>query len=190
MKPKVKLLFLDVDGVLNNDQMPYLESWPLTDNKEHNLLRESISPTLVARVKSIIDATGAKVVLSSSWRYIFNARKVERVEFNLEEIFAFFETLGFDTSSWLGCTPAQYPGLRFSSYVVRGLEIQHFINTEMEPGEVSSIVILDDVNNMAHLSSRLIYTDDRIGITEADVKAAIKMFEVEDDAHLTFKFKN
>lgn len=184
MKPSVKLLFLDVDGVLNNDDMPYLFEWNLT-NKVHDNLREGVSSLLVERVKKIIEATGARVVLSSTWRFHFNLPGSR--EINMPEVLEFFGTLGFDTSTWLGCTPKTYPGLRFSSYVVRGLEIQHFINT-LADYDVSHIVILDDTNNMAHLSHRLIYTDDSVGITDDDVEAAIKLFDVDDDAHLTFTF--
>lgn len=53
----MKLLFLDVDGVLNYEMCPYkLGIYYGVDPKNVKLLRE------------IIDATGAKIVLSSTWR--------------------------------------------------------------------------------------------------------------------------
>lgn len=54
----MKLIFLDIDGVLNN----------------HRLNKKSGSNTLsrrcVREFNRIIEATGAKIVLSSAWRYI------------------------------------------------------------------------------------------------------------------------
>ena len=53
----MKLIFLDVDGVLNSAE------WLETNQGE-------IDPAKVRLLKQMIDATGAKVVLSSTWRNI------------------------------------------------------------------------------------------------------------------------
>ena len=54
----MKILFLDIDGVLNNKKTPMRETsmWPL-------------SPWLVKVLHRILCHTGSKVVLSSSWRH-------------------------------------------------------------------------------------------------------------------------
>ena len=53
----MKIIFLDIDGVLNCDKTPNPRKFPyIVDRK------------LLARLKKLLDRTGAKVVLSSSWR--------------------------------------------------------------------------------------------------------------------------
>ena len=53
----MKIIFLDIDGVLNCDKTPNPRKFPyIVDRK------------LLARLKKLLERTGAKVVLSSSWR--------------------------------------------------------------------------------------------------------------------------
>ena len=54
----MKVIFLDIDGVLNSDQTSNPRKLPyIVDRK------------LLARFKRVLERTGAKVVLSSAWRY-------------------------------------------------------------------------------------------------------------------------
>jgi hypothetical protein len=53
----MKIIFLDIDGVLNCSKTPNPRDFPyIVDQK------------LLARFKKLLDRTGAKVVLSSTWR--------------------------------------------------------------------------------------------------------------------------
>ena len=53
----MKVIFLDIDGVLNCSKTPNPRGFPyIVDRK------------LLARFKKLLDRTGAKVVLSSTWR--------------------------------------------------------------------------------------------------------------------------
>jgi hypothetical protein len=54
---KMKVLFLDIDGVLNCDKTANPRKFPYVVDRK-----------LLARFKRLLDRTGAKVVLSSSWR--------------------------------------------------------------------------------------------------------------------------
>jgi hypothetical protein len=54
----MKVIFLDIDGVLNTTATP-------KPNKESRV----IDQTLLARLKKLLRDTGAKVVLSSTWRH-------------------------------------------------------------------------------------------------------------------------
>jgi HAD domain in Swiss Army Knife RNA repair proteins len=54
----MKIIFLDIDGVLNCKKTPNPRKLPYVVDKR-----------LVARFKRLLDRTGAKVVLSSTWRY-------------------------------------------------------------------------------------------------------------------------
>jgi hypothetical protein len=52
-----KVIFLDIDGVLNCDRTPNPRKLPYVVDKR-----------LLARLKKLLHRTGAKIVLSSSWR--------------------------------------------------------------------------------------------------------------------------
>ena len=54
----MKVIFLDVDGVLNSQQ--------LFEKCEDDQLI-SVDEDNIKNLKTIVDATGAKIVLSSSW---------------------------------------------------------------------------------------------------------------------------
>ncbi len=54
---EMKVIFLDIDGVLN-----------CTKTKNPRKFPYVVDPKLLARLNRLIDRTGAKVVLSSSWR--------------------------------------------------------------------------------------------------------------------------
>jgi hypothetical protein len=53
----MKVVFLDIDGVLNCDSTPNPRKFPYIVDKK-----------LLARFKKLLDRTGAKAVLSSTWR--------------------------------------------------------------------------------------------------------------------------
>jgi len=61
----MKLIFLDFDGVLNSNK--YFKS--LKRKKiPHEKILNSLSPEMVERLNKIIEATNAKIVISSTWR--------------------------------------------------------------------------------------------------------------------------
>lgn len=61
----IKYLFLDIDGVLNHDV--WFNS-PSYKNNQANWQVSMFDPTCVERVNRILQETGAKLVVSSSWR--------------------------------------------------------------------------------------------------------------------------
>jgi hypothetical protein len=56
--PSERIIFLDIDGVLNCKRTPNPRKLPYIAD-----------PPLLARFKRVVDQTGADVVLSSTWRY-------------------------------------------------------------------------------------------------------------------------
>jgi hypothetical protein len=54
----MKAIFLDIDGVLNCKDTPNPRKFPYI-----------VDPKLLKRFKRLLERTGAKVVLSSTWRY-------------------------------------------------------------------------------------------------------------------------
>ena len=64
----MKVLFLDIDGVVNNKR---------TDKKFRNLM--AIDPAMAALIQRIVQNTGCEIILSSSWRLFQNGRdEIER----------------------------------------------------------------------------------------------------------------
>jgi hypothetical protein len=59
----LKVIFLDVDGVLNSRG-----KWAGCDLANLTDSGTRIDPLAVARLKRIVDATDAKIVVSSTWR--------------------------------------------------------------------------------------------------------------------------
>lgn len=54
----MKAVFLDIDGVLNCKRTRNPRKFPFI-----------VDPTLLARLRRLLDSTGAQVVLASSWRF-------------------------------------------------------------------------------------------------------------------------
>jgi hypothetical protein len=139
----VKVLFLDFDGVLNSrDTVPEF----------------SLDDVLVARVNRILSVTGAKVVISSSWR-----------AHGLPYCIAFLENAGFK-GEVIGATPFRERewGKRSPP---RGLEIQDWMDAN--PG-VERFVILDDEGDMEHLLPFLIRTSMVDGLQDSHVDEAVR----------------
>ena len=69
----MKVLFLDFDGVLNNwkYENPWLGDCTLKDGYvDRDQFGFLFDTTCVQNLKTIIDATDAKIVISSSWRHL------------------------------------------------------------------------------------------------------------------------
>lgn len=144
-------IFLDVDGVLNNryTRVRTGEGWCFVDD------------FLVRRVRKIVDATGALIVLSSTWRDEWNREDESLNGPDFNELRAKFREFGMDffdrTGAW------QTRG--------RGWEILEWLNGR----EVDSFVILDDWDDMGPISDHLIWTNPTYGLTEEQVQEAIEI---------------
>ena len=72
---EIKVLFLDIDGVLNT--MPKL---PQSNSNQNNNIQSNeqhfFAEIRIKRLKQIIDTTKCKIVLSSSWRKRESAKKL------------------------------------------------------------------------------------------------------------------
>lgn len=117
---------------------------------------------LVARVRKIVDATGALIVLSSTWRDDWNVEDESRNGSDFNELRAKFRKFGMDfydrTGAW------QMRG--------RGWEILEWLERHKS---VESFVILDDWNDMEPVRDHLILTNPSLGLTEEQVQEAIEI---------------
>ena len=110
----MKVIFLDIDGVLNSDE--YLDK---VKNSDIQGIERDIDVGKVKLLKRAIDETGSRVVLSSSWRYTRNARY-------LKELLANYE-IRVDSTPYI--------------QDIRGLEIKKWLS---ENQGVEDFIILDD----------------------------------------------
>lgn len=150
----MKVIFTDIDGVLNEDTTP-------TRTKSRVIF---IDQEKLLRLKRIVEATGAKIVLSSTWRY---DRDDTRYNGDFLELQEAFHNVGLTFYSF---TPVDAIGIR------RGMEIKAWLG--MHP-EVDRYIILDDELfdfEERGLLPRLIKTEfGDGGLTEAHVQEAIDL---------------
>lgn len=145
----MKVIFLDIDGVLN-----YTE-WYVDDRNPGNLYGQEgdLDPLCVDRIKHICDETGAKVVISSDWRlsWLGTLSRLGR--------------LGLTEDYIIDKTPY------FKSDMPRGQEIEYWL--ECHP-DCTNFVIIDDRTDFTDdQRPHFIHIDPMYGINDDDVDIAI-----------------
>jgi hypothetical protein len=145
----MKILFLDIDGVLNTPAYLHGGKTPVT-----GMTAQAIDPALVARVNQILAATGARVVISSTWRRYLMA----------EQLIWMLVSRGFE-----GLIVGGTPHLPRAE---RGAEIDAWLRAN--PG-VTQFCILDDRGDMHPHMSNLVQTNEELGVTDDDVFVAIAL---------------
>jgi hypothetical protein len=175
----MNILFLDFDGVLVSSQSRLQASKDIAskDNpteSERKFLLELASTCYkgyplsvlthdllgldrgcIKHLNTILDASKASVVVSSSWRFSHNLTGLQKL----------LEFRGF-TGRLVDITPTNLMD------VSRGTEIQAWI--DLNP-EVERIVILDDNTDMDHLSRFLVKVNSKTGLTAKDARRAISI---------------
>jgi hydroxymethylpyrimidine pyrophosphatase-like HAD family hydrolase len=157
----VKLLFLDVDGVLNNK---YLE-W-----NEYN---NGIDDKLLKYLKLVILKTGCKIVLSTTWRLNSKARRIllhsikTRCDLNTDDIII-----------------GQTCDARFLSKN-RSYEIAQYLKTHQNKFNIISWCAIDDLSlnkqeNSHFMKGHFVQTDPKIGISPQNVLNCIAILNGND----------
>lgn len=162
----MKVIFLDVDGVLNSteDMMAYLER---TRQKSAGLYEE-VEERPLKLLKEIVDKTGAEIVVSSSWRYGWTHK---HLELGGELLIKLKDRLDDVELKVLDTTPILH-GMN------RGDEIRDWL--ERHP-EVESFIILDDDSDMCEFTDiNLVKTSHSRGLREEHVIKAIEMLNRGD----------
>ena len=148
----MKILFLDVDGVLNNNltRTRTFDGWCFVDDY------------LVERLKHIIDATGAKIVLSSTWRDGWNREDESKNEPFFNQLRDKLKEYGMEI--WDALPMPMRPS--------RGIAIGEWFELHKDL-DIESFVILDDWYDMGIYRDYLVQTNGGIGLTDEDVNEAI-----------------
>ncbi len=148
----MKVIFLDMDGVLNNrESMKRVLGRCCPPENNPSL---TVWPRCVRRLQRIADATGAVLVVSSVWRKIDGTKSVSRA----------LQWAGWRHPPLIGYTP------NLNKCECRGEEIDLWM--ELNPG-VTSYVILDDDSKDIYQKDRLVLTRHEPGLRGRDVDAAI-----------------
>ena len=156
----LKVIFLDVDGVLNSELSREQER-----NNFDNWMEHEVSEMHVNNLKKIVDATGAQIVLSSSWR--FDHPKATGRDFIADPLMKILDrklkAVGLDI---IDVTP----DLRGK---IRGVEIQDWLDRH---SEVEKFVILDDDTDMTDAQKPFfVNTTFKNGLTEDLANKAIEI---------------
>ena len=145
----MKAIFLDIDGVLN-DEKHIIELYEMLGSNQYFKLRRCLGNTpfdykACKLVDELATETSAKIVISSTWRV-----SSEDVEFAQEQF----------TNQFYGTTPVLHS--------LRGREIQKFLE---EHNEIDNYVIIDDDSDMLEEQmSHLIIVDRQNGFSLEDYK--------------------
>lgn len=154
----IRLVFLDFDGVLNSGTYQRTVAAGLTDAEFVTRSSKLLDADAVEKVNCLLAATGARVVVSSTWR----------IGMTVPEVQALLEERGF-AGVVCGLTP--------QLHVERGTEIQAWLEerrTHPEHAGGVRFVILDD-GEMGELSPHHVKTDFEVGLTDADCARAIEL---------------
>jgi hypothetical protein len=166
----MKVVFLDIDGVLNHCDT----RCPSPTRGEP--LPMPIEPQCMARLNRLIAETGAKIVISSSWRLFARWQDLGPA---LVRHGLVAEVIGetpdlVNNATWLANwqarkgTPFTYESLE------RGWEIGEWLAAHPE---VTAFVILDDCSDMDALKPWLVLTHPNDGLDDPDVERAKWLLE-------------
>ena len=160
----MKILFLDIDGVINSDE--YADEY-----HKYKLGLQGyhiwVDPKAVERVRRLCEETGAKIILSSSWRR-------HRLDVTLEDLkqYSGMEPL---LPYMIGVTPGYIRRNRGQEIDDTFKEWNHHIkmgriDKQYENEPVERYAIVDDDNDMLDKQlDHFVQTDWKYGITDEDV---------------------
>lgn len=137
-------VFLDFDGVLNTTKT--------SPEPQHRLV---LDPPRLERLATLMDRSGANVVVSSNWRK----------GYGLPSIRSGFRRVGFPYADrFVDITPNLY------DQAPRGHEIALWL---LDRAPRRPFVILDDRSDMHPCQKHLVQTDPRYGLTDEHVSRAL-----------------
>ena len=180
----MKVIFLDIDGVLNsNDWYVYRRDAVEMDSVEAQYPFYEFDPRAVERLNRIIKETGAKIVVSSSWR---SGETVESLQFLFDRVGIVGEVVGLTPHLWCKKPYEEFDGYR----VPRGCEIDWWLDNHgefqrinwskeeqakyEEKSIVKNYIILDDDSDMLYgQREHFVKTANGFGLTDELADEAI-----------------
>lgn len=172
-----KIIFLDFDGVLNsNDWYVRRQDKYDMDAVENNYPLSEFDPDAVNRLNTIITLTGAKVVVSSSWRH---GRTIEELQTILDSVSFIGEVI--DKTLFFG---------GIEGYTVpRGCEIEAWLDKKgfqrinwskeeqqkyIDKSPIKNYIILDDDSDMLYnQKEHFVHTGWKYGLDDTAMHKSI-----------------
>lgn len=168
----MKVLFLDIDGVLNSELWYTHAHYCITHEKKSEIFSNessnendsyvdyNIDPRLIENLNLIIEKTGCEIVLSSSWRCP-----------DKEEI-----TLLNSQLRRKGLIKEYFDVTPYSKSRIRGEEIKEWLNKNCKQLYITSFCIIDDDSDMLDEQREFfVNVDPYIGLTSHDADVAIEI---------------
>ena len=145
----MKIIFLDIDGVLNcenayrNGECQYQE-WIWEDGRKDHYQRFCVRSKEL--LNKLIDETGAKIVISSTWRH-------SGIEF-MKKVWEMEEMSG----EIIGITPSlRTKGL----HIPRGIEIQYYLENDLKFHHINwDLIIQQEYMDRSGVENYIIIDDD------------------------------
>lgn len=160
----VKYIFLDFDGVLNTEQ--YQAEQCIAGNATSDEYGPVFDPKAVARLGEIIEKTHARIVVTSSWRYIHGEEALREM----------WKKRGLPGTIFRTLTAT-------SAENHRGKEIKSFLAHKTN----TPYIILDDLDEfLPEQKESFININPVSGISQNDVNKAIEILNRYDDKPLDY----
>jgi hypothetical protein len=148
----VRVLFLDIDGVLNSRDYVERAGWEPPLGSDHDV--HIIDPAAVALLNLIVESTGAFIVISSSWR----------ITYGTDALHSMLELRGF-TGRVIGVTP-QRSGRQRSREIAEWLA----------ENRVEAFAIVDDENDAGvGYTPRFVQTSFEEGLTREHASKLVRV---------------
>lgn len=151
----MKVIFLDVDGVLNSEQW-FKECY----KKYGKPCSYELDHACIVRLKRLIDKTDAYIVVSSTWRFGFKDND-DGWQILMNEL----ESVGIK-NRFIGITPSLS---HLYDSCCRGYEIQKWLDSNED---IENFVIIDDDSDMFHLMAQLAKCNFKYGFTKEVLEKA------------------
>jgi len=165
----MKVLFLDIDGVLNTKYW-YTQ---MDRNTPKDKYGYAFDPNAVANLRRIVEETGSDIVISSSWKCMGLSQ--------MEDMWRDRSLPG----RIIGITPNSVSDEMLLNADIDSIELFHIRGMEIKEWlakhgkRVSNYVIIDDMDNMLpEQQSHFVQTNPEIGITKDDVERSITILNV------------
>lgn len=157
----MKIIFLDIDGVLNSASFMKRRQRVIDKNGPDRFRwwLEMLDEEAIQLLNQAVEATGAKIVVSSTWRILNDVPTLTKL----------LKTRGF-----VGEVIDITPRLPFDQ---RGDEIALWL----KQNPVDDFVIIDDDSDMSHLMHKLVHTSWQTGIQPKHVEEIISRLGARDE---------
>lgn len=158
---KKRILFLDVDGVLNNRKSMIAASEGTHPPGEVSHL--TMDPVAVALLQEVVSDLNIELVLSSVWRMsMIGVSKTSRV---------------MQWAGWKGRPPFIDVTDTIGSH--RGTQIQRWLDSRSDLEDIEYVIVDDDSDMLPSQMNRFVHTSNFYGLTKEKAKEIRDLFTKE-----------